>query len=182
MSELIAWIDIEMSGTSPETDKLLEIASCITDMSGEKISDYFHRLSKIDNLSEIIESAEDEIKKMHEKSGLWEDLWSSHTYDIEDIDYSLSRWIREYSTNIDFLYLGGNTVTLDRMFMKLHLPRTYNLLSYRSIDVTSISLTVQKNSFIPGFEKSKKHRATSDVENSIKEYVYYLKNLNLNRS
>lgn len=173
-AELIIWIDVETSGTIPEINELLEIAAVITDMSGNVVGNPFESLVNVHNLSEVISSSAPNVQTMHDKSGLWNDLWSKNTKSISEIENALIRWVYDTVDNDAILYFGGNSITLDRNFVRLNFGNFYRMISYRSIDVTSISIAVQCNSDIRGFQKGNCHRALADVFDSIEEFKYYL--------
>lgn len=181
MKEAILWLDTETSGPNPNTDSILEIASIISEMDGKIIKEqsFFNELFKVNNLSEIISNSEQKIQEMHDKSGLWKDLWNSDSKKYLEVDSLLLQWINSLIDEEIMLYLGGNSLTLDRQFLQMYLPQSYKRISHRSIDVTSISLMIQSNTSINGFIKGKTHRALDDVKNSIEEYKHYIKKINI---
>lgn len=174
MRELIVWVDVETGGLDPDTDPLLEIAAIITTMEGEKVSPSFNKMLSIGNLSEVINNAPDNVREMHNTSGLWKDLWREKTYPLNVVDEKITNWLKENTKEEETLYFGGNSITLDRNFVKTYLPNFYKNLSYRSIDATSISLVLQSNLNIQRYSKKQKHRALSDVKEAIREYKHYL--------
>lgn len=176
-NEYIVWIDVEASGTNPEIHNLLEIASVITDMSGQQIGQSYTSLVNVKNLSQVISLSDINVQKMHDKSGLWSDLWNKESYSLQHIEKDLITWLINTVGSDSIIYFGGNSITLDRNFVNFNFPDFYKMISYRSVDVTSISLTVQSNSTIDGFRKGKNHRALDDAYNSIEEYKYYVRNL-----
>lgn len=179
-NEKIVWIDIETSGLDPEQDKILEIAAIITDMKGNKTSDSFSSLVHVDNFSQVINQSSDFAKKAHEKSGLWAELWNNKTPSISEVEEKIIEWLTKNTQDDTVLYFGGNSIFLDRAFTKNYMPKFYRKITHRSIDVTSISLTVRSNrTNTPWFPKNQNHRALQDINDSINEYKYYLKILDL---
>lgn len=178
-SEYIVWIDVETTGTNPERDEILEIGALVTDVEGNRIGNSYEALFSISNLSTIIARTSENVQKMHENSGLWLDLWMRKTKSAETIDEEMVKWISSLCLDEErILYFGGNSITLDRNFVRLNLPVFYNLISYRSVDVTSLSIAIQSNSSVQGYEKSKNHRALSDAVDSVNEYNHYIRYIN----
>lgn len=175
--DYILWADVETSGVMPEVDVLLELGAVITDLRGEVIGNPFQALFSVDNISSVISSSDDTVQSMHDKSGLWRDLWMSKTYGYSDGDEAFLEWINSTLTSYSNLYFGGNSIHLDRNFMRIYLPRSYSLVSYRSIDVTSLSISLQSNLCIPAYEKLKAHRALADAFDSLNEYKHYMGHL-----
>lgn len=174
MREAIIWIDAEFSGTSPQADELLEIAAIITDLGGKQIGHPFESLFDVANLSKVISRSSDLVKEMHDKSGLWYDLWNSDTESFQNVQTSLLLWIENRVPEETILYFGGNSITKDRNFVEVNLPKVYERISHRSIDVTSLAITLRATALASGFSKDYKHRALADVRESIDEYLYYV--------
>jgi len=174
LAEAIIWIDVETSGESPETDELLEIGACITDLSGRNIGNNFESLVTLSNLPEVLSKTSQNVINIHEKSGLWFDLWNKKTFDVHQIECSIIEWLETHVDTETVLYFGGNSITLDRNFVRLNLPNFYRKISHRSIDVTSLSIALQSNTLVGPYKKQKAHRALLDAQDSVLEYRYYL--------
>lgn len=173
--EYVAWIDVETTGTDPESDYLLEVGAVVTDLHGKIIGNTFEALVSVPNLSSVIAQTSEVVCLMHEKSKLWLDLWTKEVKSLECVDKKISDWLSFSVAEEDAtVYFGGNSITLDRNFVKRNLPGFYKKLSYRSIDVTSLSIAIQSNTNNLGYEKSKDHRALSDAIDSAREYLHYI--------
>lgn len=180
-SPAIIWIDVETTGNTPETDKLLEVAACITDLSGNLLHiESFESLVHIPNLKAVMSETSQEIIMMHEKSGLWTDLWTKKASSLSNIEISMLQWIEQVVGKDTVLYFGGNSITLDRNFVRMNLGKVYQRISHRSVDVTSLSIVFQSNSDVGPFRKEKAHRALLDAKDSIAEYRYYLSHMEKN--
>lgn len=174
----IIWIDVETTGDTPETDKLLEIAACITDLSGNILHlNTFESLIHIPNLKTVLSETSPEIVRMHEQSGLWTDLWTKEAFSLTYVERELLYWINQIVDQDTVLYFGGNSITLDRNFVRLNLGKVYQRISHRSIDVTSLSIVFQSNAEVGPYKKKKDHRALPDTMDSITEYRYYLNHM-----
>lgn len=173
-SEFILWLDVETSGALPGCDVLLEVSGIITTMSGEKISNEYSTLIEQPNLSEIITQTDPKIIHMHDSSGLWEDLWNESGMSVNDADESIVMWLENYLNDESIVYLGGNSINLDRDFVKMYLPELFSRLSHRTIDMTSISLAISRNTSIAMYQHNHQHRALPDVRDSIADYTHFL--------
>lgn len=175
MQKVIAWIDVEASGTTPEIDSLLEIAAVLTDFSGEQISDSYSSLVSLNDVARIMQNSSPIVKEMHETSGLWGDLWRGPTKNAEQIDEELLSFLQNSVDLGSVIHFGGNSPSLDRRFTELYFPQFYRRISHRSVDVTTLSLVLQESQVAPMFHKRGEHRALSDVFDSIDEYRHYLR-------
>lgn len=169
----IAWIDVETDGENPATNMLLEIAGVLTDMRGNEIGEPFSRLVRVNDLRQSIDNAVPAVRAMHEESGLWEDLWNKPTTLVSTIDDEMTAWLETYAKDA-IVYFGGNSMTLDRRFMEIHVPKVLKRVSHQSVDVTSISLPFNYNYDAPRYRKALDHRALLDAYDSIRQYRHYL--------
>lgn len=170
--QLLVWIDLEMTGLVPEKDKILEIASVVTDNNLNIIE---QGPSLVINHDEsILQLMNEWVLNQHTKSGLIDKVLSSKV-----------TLLHAEQVTIDFLNkyceagaspLCGNSVCLDRYFMRLHMPRIIEFLHYRIIDVTSFKEAILR--WYPTHEKKQyvkkdNHRALDDILESIDELRYY---------
>lgn len=173
---MIAWVDIESTGTSPERDLILEVGGVISDTQGNQVSEEFTTLINVGSVSAAIMLADIDVRQMHDNSGLWSDLWSLPSKTLNETDSLMSQWIDKAAASTPVL-LGGNSLHLDRNLIQANLPATYSRISHRSVDVTSIALMLQSNTTIRRYQKEGAHRALADAKDSLKEYKYYLSNI-----
>lgn len=176
----IVWIDVETSGVDSETDHLLEIGMIITDMKGAMVSEnaVYDSLIHVDDLGSVMSSVSPIVHSMHEKSGLWHDLWREQGKPSYLAEQELNELLTEYVEEDDVLYFGGNSVTLDRNFVRASMPSFYRRISHFSIDVTSIGALLKGNGVVSGFYKNSPHRALPDIYESLSEYIHYCQAIN----
>lgn len=174
MPKIIAWVDVEANGTASEIDTLLEVALVLTNFNGDQLAEPYTSLVAIPNVGKVMEESQKFVKDMHEKSGLWDDLWKGNAKPAAIIDLELAAILAglEPDTKIHF---GGNSPTLDRRYAELYLPTFYRMISHQSVDVTTLSLVLQESNTAPMFRKRGQHRALPDVLDSIDEYCHYLR-------
>lgn len=167
------WIDLEMTGLDPEKDVILEIVSVVTD----------GQLNIIAQGPEIIisqpQTALDGMDKwctnVHTKSGLCDKVRASDT-SIQEAEQQTLAFLRDHCTE-GRAPLAGNSVWMDRVFIMKYMPRLYNFLHYRTIDISTIKELAKswygvKNEKIQ-FKKQNSHRALADILESIEELKFY---------
>ena len=168
----LIWLDLEMTGLGDE-HVILEVAIILTD----------EKLNIVDKFpdSELglsINRSEDELSKIepwslnqHTKSGLLERCRGSK-YGIEEAQSMVLEYIsKKIKPNKGILC--GNSIWVDRKFLKKEMPLLEKYLFYRMIDVSSIKELVQR--WYPDVkfpEKSKTHLAMKDISESIDELIW----------
>ena len=169
-SDLLAWMDLEMTGLDPYENTIIEIATLITDFE-------LNLIAAGPNLA--IHQPEEELTKMdewnvthHMSSGLVKMVRASKI-DIGTAEQMTIDFLTEYCKPQTAL-LCGNTIGNDRRFLFFHMPRLEEFFHYRSIDVTSIKELTRR--WYPNSEKFAKnsgHRALDDIRSSIDELRFY---------
>lgn len=176
----IVWVDMEMTGLDPDSCKVLEVACVITDYNLTVVARAPHLI--IHQSKEVLDSMNSWCLNQHSKSGLIEDCLKSSTSE-EEADDVLLNFLQDRQLPKNECPLAGNTVYMDRLFMRKYLPKFENYLHYRIIDVSSIK-ELCKSWFPKEYENSpngrKKlcnHRALPDIIMSIEELKYYKKHI-----
>ncbi len=175
----IAWIDLETTGlTVPEGHWPLQIAAIITDRQFNELGVFESKIFYAkDNIHRLKELANDYVIDMHEKTGLWDQLSDETNPRLLELDELLYEWLVSFQSEALRLRFGGNSIFLDREFMRAYLPKSYSHLSYRSIDMTSVEEFFQFTEGRAPFEKKLTHNALEDIRESIAQ-AHYHKNLN----
>ncbi|EKO3484146.1 oligoribonuclease [Vibrio fluvialis] len=167
----LIWIDLEMTGLDPETHKIIEIASIVTD-------------SQLNILAEgpvlAVHQPEPELQKMddwctntHTKSGLVERVRQSSVNEDDAVAQTiafLEQWVPAGKSPI-----CGNSIGQDRRFLYKHMPRLEEYFHYRYIDVSTIKELTRrwKPEVLDGFSKQGSHLALDDIRESIAELKFY---------
>ena len=176
-ANMLAWIDLEMTGLDPDLHVIVEIATLITD-------DQLNLIAEGPDL--VISATEEQLKKMdpvvvemHTKSGLLDEIKASKIT-LEEAGSQTLFFLMEHITKKGTVPLCGNSIGTDRRFLAKWLPEIENFLHYRSVDVTSIK-ELGKRWFpkVTGAapEKNGGHRAMDDIKASLFELQYYRDNL-----
>lgn len=176
----ITWLDAETNGTDPSLGKkLLQVACLITDEKFNIVSDGFERkvFYTEDEVKNLKENTNDFVLEMHNKTDLWNKLTTEGQL-LSVIDKELFEEISKFSPEPGKTRLGGNSITLDRNFVRAFLPKSFEQLSHQSYDMTSVSgfLRLCDPKF-GSYEKKLAHDALEDIQESIDEAKFYYKKI-----
>lgn len=171
----ILWIDIETTGTNPLKDDILQIALIITDNKNRTLIEREYIVKH--KLKKVMKKADDYVKDMHSKTGLWDRL-EVEGVELKDIDNEISEIIKK-NMNTDYpLSIAGNSVHFDNSFIQAQMTETAELLSHRVLDMSAVLqwFRVYGNKVdMPKHEVS--HDALDDIRHSIEQSRYALNKL-----
>jgi len=171
----LVWIDLEMSGLDIKKDKILEIACLITDTQLNIIAE--KEPIVISQPRELIESMDRWNILHHTQSGLIDALRKSK-WSIQEAEREVLSFVKEHCEP-QKAPLCGNSVWMDRLFLKTYMPLLEQYLYYRIIDVSTVKQLANFWYGNPGQELYKKknaHRALDDIKESIEELKFYREN------
>ena len=170
-NERLVWIDCEMTGLDPSVDELVEVAVVITDFELQAVDPGFAVVIKPD--ASALEHMNDFVTKMHEDSGLLEEI--PHGVSLADAEFQVLEYIQRFVPE-GKAPLAGNTIGTDRMFLARYMPRVDRWLHYRNVDVSSIKELSRRwypRAYFNAPAKDGGHRALADIRESIRELAYY---------
>lgn len=165
------WVDLEMTGLDPQTHRIIEVAAVVTNTKLEPIEQYASVIKQSDH---ILGSMEEFSALAHAKSGLTE-LSRSSAITEAMAEEAVLKIANDFFGD-EPVYLAGNSIHQDRLFIKKWWPKLESRLHYRMLDVTSLKLLLLAQG-IPAYNKAEAHRATGDIEESIAELKYCLAKL-----
>lgn len=172
---LLFWIDLEMTGLS-DNQIILEIASLITDENLQILEQGPEIIIKR-NKTEL-SVMEEWSKTNHKKSGLLKKVLESKI-SIKKAEDMTIEFLNKWCPKNEKLPLCGNSIWVDRLFLKREMPKLESLLHYRMIDVSSIKELSKRwygdNGISP--EKKNSHRALNDIVESVNELKWYKVNI-----
>lgn len=174
---LVCWVDIESTGLHVDRDDILEVAYLFSWLDGTRLTPTTTYLVDHPSLSSVLSKCDPQVINMHTRSGLIADLYYSvNRASLSRIDALMSDDIKRVAKmntkpgeTPPTVVIGGNSPCLDRGMMAAFLPRSYALLSHRSVDVTTLNmvfadrLPMHHHSHIP-------HRAFWDIEACYAQY------------
>lgn len=173
MSDLLVWIDLEMTGLDTVKHTIVEIAVLITNSELELVDD---------GIDLIVHASEDElarmddfVQKMHTKSGLLTAIEAS-TITLADAGVATLAYLGERLPGPGTTPLCGNSIGVDRRFLDRYLPAVDQYLHYRSVDVSSFKELCRRwypSAYKHRPDKAETHRALDDIRESIEELRYY---------
>jgi len=170
-NSFLIWLDLEMTGLDFTKDKIIEIATIITNKNLDIVEEGPSIAIKQDKL--ILDNMDSWNTFHHKKSGLYDkSLNSTITCNIAE-NITLS-FIKKY-LNKNISPMCGNSIHQDRIFLKKYMPTLEQFFHYRNIDVSSIKelFSYWKKKEYALYKKIPSHIAMEDIKESIKELQYY---------
>ncbi|XP_031358747.1 oligoribonuclease, mitochondrial-like isoform X1 [Photinus pyralis] len=174
-SHRIVWIDMEMTGLDIEKDRIMEIACIVTDGNLNVVAEGPNVILNVPK--DILENMNGWCLKQHNKTGLTESsLNSKITAEIAETELLnfISNHVVEKCSP-----LAGNSVYMDRLFLRKFMPRVDSYLHYRIVDVSSIKELCRiwnRDVYKNAPTKTLEHRALQDIRESIQELQFYRMN------
>lgn len=171
----LIWIDLEMTGLDPDTDRIIEIATVVTDKNLNVLAE--GPVLAIHHSKRILSRMDEWCVNQHGSSGLTEMVEKSRITTPKAEERTLE-FLREYIPE-GKSPMCGNTICQDRRFLYRYMPRLEKYFHYRNFDVSVLKIIARRwyPEIAKGFHKKPKHQALSDIYDSIDEMKYYLKNL-----
>ena len=167
----LVWIDLEMTGLSPERDRIIEIATIITDSNLEIIAE--GPVIAVHQTDDLLKSMDEWNTKTHNETGLVERVkTSAHTE--EDAEKETLEFIQQYVPKKKSP-LCGSSICQDRRFLHRYMPKLESWLHYRNLDVSSVKELASRwrPEIRESFTKRNTHRALDDIHESIQELRHY---------
>lgn len=167
----LIWLDMEMSGLVPDTDRILELAAVITDSELNVLAE--SPVIVIHQSDAVLDAMDAWNKGTHGKSGLIDKVKASNVDEQAATEQMLS-FFKQY-VPAGKSPMCGNSICQDRRFMARYMPELEAFFHYRNLDVSVFKELSRrwKPEIYSGFKKSSKHEALADVYESIDELKYY---------
>ena len=167
----LIWIDMEMSGLSPDNDRVLEVAIVITDSQLNVVAE--GPVKVIHQPDDVFDRMDSWNKSTHKKSGLI-DRVKAATENEAEVEAALIAFLAQHLPQ-NTSPMCGNSICQDRRFLARHLPKLEAFFHYRNLDVSTLKELAKrwKPGIMAGFVKHGKHEALADIHESIEELKYY---------
>ncbi|HJV05860.1 MAG TPA: oligoribonuclease [Chromobacteriaceae bacterium] len=167
----LIWLDMEMTGLNPDTDRIIEVAMVITDSQLNVVAQ--SPVYAVHQPAAIMDGMDDWNKNTHGRSGLIERVKDS-TLDEAQVEQAMLAFLQEH-VPAKASPMCGNSICQDRRFMARWMPALENYFHYRNLDVSTLKELCKrwKPEVARGVIKRGKHQALADILESIEELKYY---------
>ncbi|WP_424404583.1 oligoribonuclease [Pasteurella sp. PK-2025] len=167
----LIWIDLEMTGLDPEKERIIEIATIITDKNLNILAE--GPVLAIHQSEDLLNKMSEWCTKTHTQNGLVERVKKSplteRAAELQTLDF-LKKWVPKGASPI-----CGNSVAQDKRFLFKYMPELADYFHYRHLDVSTLKELASrwKPDLLKGFQKKNSHLALDDIRESIAELAYY---------
>lgn len=167
----LVWVDLEMTGLSPETDRIIEIATLVTDSELNVVAE--GPVLAVGQPEEVLAGMDDWNRRTHGETGLTERVRNSALDEREAERRTLEFLTLHVEQNSS--PMCGNSICQDRRFMARHMPELEAFFHYRNLDVSSVNELVMRwnPAVMKGLAKKGSHQAMEDIRDSIGELKHY---------
>lgn len=167
----LIWLDMEMSGLQPDTDRILELAAVVTDAELNVLGE--SPVLVVHQSDAVLDGMDAWNKGTHGRSGLIDKVKAS-TLDEAAASAQMLDFLKQY-VSANKSPMCGNSICQDRRFMARYMPELENYFHYRNLDVSVFKELARrwKPEIYNGFKKASKHEALADIYESIDELKYY---------
>ena len=167
----LIWIDLEMTGLNPDTDRIIEIATIVTDANLNILAE--GPMLAIHQKDIVLNAMDEWNTRQHGQSGLTERVRRSTITEAEAEERTiefLSRFVDAKKSP-----MCGNSICQDRRFLYRTMPKLEAFFHYRNLDVSTVKELARRwrPEIMQGFSKQSSHLALNDIRDSIDELRYY---------
>ncbi len=167
----LIWIDLEMTGLVPETDRIIEIATIVTDGDLNVIAE--GPVLAVKQSDAALAAMDEWNQRTHGNSGLIERVKSSTVSELDAQAETLA-FLSEFSQQ-GASPMCGNSICQDRRFLARYMPELEAFFHYRNLDVSTVKELARRWSpeVLGNLKKRATHQAMDDIKDSIAELQYY---------
>jgi oligoribonuclease len=171
----LIWVDLEMTGLNPEHDRIIEIATVVTDSNLNIVAE--GPVFAVHQQNALLDEMDEWNTKQHNGSGL-----------VTRVQESCINEEKAQALTLEFLKqyvpegkspMCGNSIWQDRRFLSRYMPELEKYFHYRMIDVSTLKELALRWAprIYNGFQKDSRHLALDDIRDSIAELRYYREKL-----
>ena len=171
----LVWIDMEMTGLQPDSDRIIEIAVLVTDAQLNVLAE--GPMLVVHQPDAVLEAMDSWNRSTHKKTGLIERVRASRMTEADAERAALEfLGLHVPASNSP---MCGNSICQDRRFLARWMPKLEGYFHYRNLDVSTLKELARrwKPELMKGFTKEGKHEALADILESIEELKFYRKSM-----
>ncbi len=167
----LVWIDLEMTGLDPQQDRIIEIATLVTDKDLNLLAE--GPVMAVHQSDAVLAMMDAWNQRTHGKSGLVQRVKDSTLLEADvsraTIDF-LRQWLPARASPI-----CGNSICQDRRFLARWMPDLERFFHYRNLDVSTVKELAARwaPDTLRKLKKDGSHQALDDVRESVAELKHY---------
>ncbi|WP_029889807.1 oligoribonuclease [Polycyclovorans algicola] len=167
----LIWIDLEMTGLSPETDRIIEIATLVTDSDLNILAE--GPVIAVHQSDALLAGMDEWNTRQHGGSGLVSRVRGSDQAEA-DAEAATLQFLADW-VPAGMSPMCGNSICQDRRFLARYMPRLERYFHYRHLDVSTVKILAQRwaPQVAEGFTKQSSHLALDDIRDSVAELRHY---------
>jgi oligoribonuclease len=170
----LIWIDMEMTGLQPDSDRVIEIAMLVTDAQLSVLAT--GPVLVLHQPDAVLDAMDSWNKSTHAKTGLIERVRASRLTEADAERQALEFLAAHVPASVS--PMCGSSICQDRRFLARWMPRLEAHFHYRNLDVSTLKELVKRwKPDLKGFSKEGKHEALADILESIEELKFYRKSV-----
>ncbi|MFI8751016.1 oligoribonuclease [Vreelandella lionensis] len=170
-SDLLVWIDLEMTGLEPDKERIIEVATLITDAQLNVVAE--GPVIAVKQPDSLVAGMDEWNQKTHGESGLVARVKAS-TIETKEAERQTLDFLRQYVV-AGSSPMCGNSIHQDRRFLEREMPDLWAFFHYRNLDVSTVKELAKRwnPGALVGFKKQNAHLAMDDIKESIAELAHY---------
>ena len=171
----LIWIDLEMTGLEPDRDRIIEIATIVTDAQLNLLAE--GPVLAIHQPEPVLAAMDEWNQTHHGQSGLIQRVRDSRLDEAAAAAQTLT-FLQQYLEPRQSP-MCGNSICQDRRFLARHMPQLEEFFHYRNLDVSTLKELARRwyPEVFEGLQKAGTHQALDDIRESIEELRYYRSHL-----